>query len=244
MILNAPIQPSLSPLLEDLWNAASFRVCADGGANRLRKASATHIPNVITGDMDSLTDVNRKFYEKQGVKIVPVVDQNRNDLDKAISVISDHFPEVSDGEAIQCVVYGAFGGRFDQEMASMQALYRYQRSETNTSKLSLFLYDDHTMAFLLPAGETLVELALPSSHGSDGVSEGPVCGLIPLGGAVKSVTTTGLKWNLHDQASHFGGLVSTSNMVVSPNSQISIVCSEPLIFTAEVRSGMANSWSD
>ena len=37
--------------------------------------------------------------------------------------------------------------------------------------------------------------------------EGLTCGLLPIGGRVDSVTTTGLKWDLTSQALEFGGLV-------------------------------------
>jgi thiamine pyrophosphokinase len=41
----------------------------------------------------------------------------------------------------------------------------------------------------------------------------PTCGLLPIGGRVEAVTTTGLKWNLDHQALDFAGLVSSSNQV-------------------------------
>ena len=41
-------------LLERLWAASSFRVCADGGANRLFDLlGESHVPDAIVGDLDS-----------------------------------------------------------------------------------------------------------------------------------------------------------------------------------------------
>ena len=141
----------------------------------------------------------------------------------------------------------------------MQALYRYNSaihqqqqtdSSSRSSNLDLFLYDDNTMAFLLPAGETRIRLALPETTTKDGngtvaaVSEGPTCGLIPLGGPVRSVTTRGLQWDLQQQSTEFGGLVSTSNRVVAAEQQVvTVECSEPIIFTAQVHAG-SSAWSE
>jgi len=259
VILNAPIiaQP-LSPLFARLWKSTNFHVCADGGANRLRHAITEsgdvdhYIPNVITGDLDSLTDETRKYYEEKGVQIVQIIDQDRNDLDKALSSVLEHY---KDSRSIRCVVYGAFGGRFDQEMASFQALYKWH------GKVEMYLYDDSTMAFLLPGGcENHIQLALlptknesadTTSEEDVAVSEGPICGLIPLGCAVDSVTTTGLQWNLNHETTQFGGLVSTSNRIVVPElpaaaktlAVVTVKCSQPLVFTAEVHSRSASAWS-
>lgn len=242
VILNAPIQKPVSPLFHALWSRSTFRVCADGGANRLRLASELYIPDMITGDLDSLLPATRQFYETKGVDIVPVVDQDRNDLDKAVTAVLQriHYDPQSQQQQhpVRCIVYGAFGGRFDQEMASLQALYKYQHA------LQLFLYDDHTMAFLLPAGcVNHVHLALPKSdHQQTAASEGPVCGLIPLGCPVDSVTTTGLRWNLCNQRTAFGDLVSTSNLGV--DSVITVQCTQSLVVTAQVNAGVATAWSE
>jgi thiamine pyrophosphokinase len=373
----------VSPLFQQLWDTATYRVCADGGANRLytlsqhdrthrrrhrrhdqnqQKNNSTmnhhsisttttsttssntvtssstsmgkgteervvvqddetdeaieeaedndedrYIPDCITGDLDSILSTTRQYYTNRGVSIVHVPDQNSNDLDKAIVAVIDHFQRTASsttqndisatpGCTIRCVVYGAFGGRFDQEMASFQSLYRY-----NGSHIKLFLYDDHTMAFLLPSGyvntiqlyippATATETATatanatnnnnnnnedhdPHPHAQDTTatdntiatnaishitSEGPTCGLIPLGCPVDSVTTTGLQWNLHEQSTSFGTLVSTSNRIVMPPKTITpttvdptsspvvvtVICSQPIVFTAQVHAGITTSWSE
>lgn len=278
IILNAPIQKPVSPLFQRLWNGSTYHVCADGGANRLMYATTSNnecidddddrvynkmIPDVITGDLDSLLPATRLYYEHRGAEIVEVADQDSNDLDKALAAVVRHYapnkqPRKTD--TIRCVVFGAFGGRFDQEMAGVQALYKY-----SNSNLQLFLYDDHTMAFLLPSGcVNHIHLALASAANADdddddGVangpsvvvsSEGPTCGLIPLGSPVERVTTTGLQWNLQNQKTAFGDLVSTSNRILQLDDAgggsvtvVTVQCSQPLVFTAEVHAGVATAWS-
>lgn len=320
IILNAPIlhTPILSPLFQQLWSSSSYRVCADGGANRLYSATTTnvttsttattttrinttstttpstpcvntYIPDCITGDLDSIHTPVRQYYAQQGVSIVPVDDQDTNDLDKAIMAVLRHFTanhttatmsnQPNDNTYIRCVVYGAFGGRFDQEMASFQSLYRYNHHNATTAlddgaqlppNIKLFLYDDHTMAFLLPSGYTnYIHLLLLNNNEhqnnanetdddqgrNDTVREGPICGLIPLGCPVDSVTTTGLQWNLNQQSTSFGTLLSTSNRIVprtdktTPSQRailpvVTVTCTQPLVFTAQVHAGIATAWSE
>jgi thiamine pyrophosphokinase len=310
IVLNAPISQPPSPLFTWLWKQASFHVCADGGANRLLQAtssssSSSHsshddaleqdefIPHAIVGDLDSLRPLTRQYYQERGVHIVADADQDRNDIDKAVATVVTHFTTMipndhNDAMTIRCVIYGSFGGRFDQEMASLQILYTYNIASVPTTttangsvgggrlsrpNLQLFLYNDQTMAFLLPTGINHIYLALstttPTSaddedENMDMVSEGPTCGLIPLGGPVDCVTTSGLEWNLHRQATAFGGLVSTSNRInatstvqssggtlagvvplsITTISQLMVQCSQPLIFTAQVHAGAPSDWTE
>ena len=309
ILLNAPIQhiPMVSPLFQQLWSTSSYHVCADGGANRLYRATidtdsvldetttnrttTTYLPDCITGDLDSIHTRVRQYYSQRGVTIVHVEDQDTNDLDKAIMAVLRHFTtttgstatttDTDDSECIQCVVYGAFGGRFDQEMASFQSLYRYNHyNNTMTStvangpvppKIKLYLYDDHTMAFLLPSGYmNHIHLLLHNRNGTnnnnkdddtnhDMVREGPICGLIPLGCPVDAVTTTGLQWNLQQQSTSFGTLLSTSNRILTtattrsdvdttndPTSSqlLTVTCTQPMVFTAQVHAGIPTAWSE
>ena len=122
VILNTPIKSlshgKLSGVLGKLWEASSYRICADGGANRLYDATVstttsiqqegeerrrktdhcsnsndnnTFLPDLITGDLDSLRLDVRRYYETRGVSIIRVEDQNFHDLDvRSSSAISMH----------------------------------------------------------------------------------------------------------------------------------------------------------
>ena len=237
IVLNSPLSTPPSPLFQRLWNIASGRICADGGANRLYQSTKdltdTHqqnlyIPNIIRGELDSLKPHVRDYYHSRGVLIEGDPCQDTNDLDKALQVCQSKFGRI--------LVFGAFGGRFDQEMASLQALYKWGP----TFGYEIFLYTDETCAFLIPAQEPC-EIRLPfydtftpdSEKCSLKLGEGPTCGLIPIGCKVDSITTTGLKWNLAQNALEFGGLVSSSNRIMEP--VVTVKSSHPVVFTAEVQ---------
>jgi thiamine pyrophosphokinase len=96
-----------------------------------------------------------------------------------------------------------------------------------------------TVCWLLPA-TSMNHIQLPRFDSTvlSSLGEGPTCGLMPVGGAVDSVTTTKFKWDLHQDAAAFGGLVSTSNRVMMAET-VTVTSSHPLlVFTAEVFSGI------
>ena len=286
IILNAPIRQPPSALFDQLWTKSSFHICADGGANRLYQATVVaqnsnqqpqdkattttptttnYRPDLITGDLDSLWPTTRAHYSALGVKIVRQYDQNYNDLDKSIRSIPTKSPPYT-----TCFVYGAFGGRFDQEMASMQALYRHAgQSNSDSSLQQIWLWSDQNAALLLqPHVHHVIYCPNYRDDDDDGdnqhdpqqdnndhkkeaslskkrllLGEGPTCGLIPLGQPCQSVTTSGLKWNLDGSTPlAFGGLVSTSNRIVAP--QVHVTCSHPLIFTVEVHANKDDENND
>lgn len=246
IILNSPIKQPPSKLFCKLWEIASVRICADGGANRLYHAtnnndthSSGYIPDLICGDLDSLEPNIRKYYEQKGVRIQRNADQNFNDLDKALTAIPElisEWKEMDPSSQLQINVYGAFGGRFDQEMASIQALYRWK----DEFDFRIALYTDDTFAILLPK-EYRNEIHLPftsqslineENNLSGRIGEGPTTGLIPIG-CTCLAKTEGFKWNLDGSIPlEFGGLVSTSNR--AEESVLIVQSSEPLVFTAEI----------
>lgn len=272
VILNTPIQTtanhSLPAVFQVLWKSTTFHVCADGGANRLYDATTligeddALVPDLITGDLDSLRPDVRSYYEKMGVPIECVEDQNYHDLDKSLMAVEKWIENLaplsssaSNGDDsgscneaclmyTQTFIYGGFGGRFDQEMACVNTLYSWGKKDTfQHTQMSIF--DEETGVILLPESPITNEILIrfPAVEDDDnenidtrdqvGVGEGPTCGLIPIGGRCERVYTSGLKWNLDgDMPLEFGGLVSSSNRII--DKMVTVKTSSPLLFSFEI----------
>jgi thiamine pyrophosphokinase len=175
-------------------------------------------PDIIAGDLDSIHPHVREDYEAAGSVVLQDKDENRHDLDKALDVVLSKDESPAD---VTVLVLGAFGGRFDHEVAALQVLYR------------------HSATFgrlLLVGNETLAELLLPGEHEivpNKDVEHGGHCGLLPIGVPVASITTTGLRWNLSAHSLSFGerGLVSSSNII--DDNVIRVHTSDPVVWTTE-----------
>ena len=66
-------------------------VCADGGANVLYKhfhdSKQNYVPLAIVGDLDSVDQTSRAYFENLRVPFVLEKDQNKNDFEKAFGYI-------------------------------------------------------------------------------------------------------------------------------------------------------------
>lgn len=179
----------VGPLLHRIWPLADVRICADGGANRLfrgisKEKRRDYIPHYIKGDLDSLSAEVEDYYRNLGTKVIRDPDQDTNDLQKCLDLLKDGADgKIASPSDCQVVVLGALGLRFDHSMANIHMLYKYQCFER------FMLIGFESIAFLLMPGEHQIE--------PDTDIEGPICGLLPVGGACRSVTTSGLRWNLN-----------------------------------------------
>ncbi|CAN6468916.1 unnamed protein product [Victoria cruziana] len=204
VVLNHQL-PVFTPLL---WEHASLRVCADGGANRVYDempkllfqedpldVRSRYKPDAIKGDMDSIRPEVRKFYNDLGTEIVDEShDQDTTDLHKCVSYVRNCTPD-SVKPSLSILVAGALGGRFDHEIGNINVLHRF--SDTRSSV------------------------------------EGPHCGLFPVGRPSLCTTTTGLQWDLTESEMGFGGLISTSNIV--REEKITVQSDSDLIWTISIR---------
>nr|CAB3479340.1 unnamed protein product [Digitaria exilis] len=224
--------PRLTRALCFLLEAASLRVCADGGANRVfdgmpellpgedpADIRSRYKPDVIKGDMDSIRPEVKEYYSNLGTDLVDEShDQDTTDLHKCISFITRDLP-VPDKSNLCILVLGALGGRFDHEMGNINVLYRFANTK-------IILLSDDCSICLLPKTHNH-EIHIEKSV------EGPHCGLIPMGGPSTSTTTTGLRWNLDNTSMSYGGLVSTSNIV--DDDRVTVTSDSDLIWTISLR---------
>lgn len=126
VILNSDCTSSSCALLELIWRRCDVIACADGGANRLHDMfgdNPNYIPKCLIGDLDSARPEVLDFYAHRGVEVIKDEDQDHNDLDKALKYIAAVYNEAASSRTV--LVVGGFGGRFDQEMSSIQALFKW-----------------------------------------------------------------------------------------------------------------------
>ena len=190
-----------------VWEQSSLRICADGAANRLydsldEDARSRMLPDLITGDLDSLRGDVATFYSDRGVPIEGEAEQDSHDFEKCLRWLERRQRDDaarsssstgSDGTAtpvqpFSVVAVGAFGGRLDQQMANLNMAYSYACFER------FYLVSDASLAFVLPPGKHVIDTNLEAEDGS--------CGLIPLGGRCERVVTTGCVPRAHTQRTH------------------------------------------
>lgn len=230
VVLNRPI--SDLEVFKKAWDACEIRIFADGGANRVydaldhddsgdisrRYSVQEYLPHYITGDFDSLRDDVKCYYEKRGVKVVHNPDQYSTDFMKAVKLVES--ASESSSEVYDILAFGALGGRVDQEFHSIHFLYlAFERNQT------VFLISDESITFLLDRGTTTIKT--PRSI------LGETCGIIPVG-TNATISTKGLKWDVKEWPTKFGGQMSTSNHLACD--EIEITSNEKVVFTVELRS--------
>lgn len=226
----------LLPSLPKLWRRAGKCVCADGGANRLHdniarlleeeshpeRARASHLPNLIVGDMDSIRPDVLGYYSNRGVEVVDKGhDQETTDLHKCIANVTSQLQAKESGGSREedewIVAAGGLGGRLDHELAALSTLHTFM-------EWPIILMGPQSLAFVVAPGRWTIK--------PDFTLESRTCGLIPLQGSA-TVSTRGLRWDLASDTMRFGGLVSTSNHLESD--AVEVDTDAPLLWTSALR---------
>ncbi len=158
-----------------------FILAADGGTRHALALGRN--PNVIIGDLDSLTFDLRPFDElraspltAQGTQVIQFPrDKNETDLELALQHAVGMNPD-------QIIIVGALGGRLDQTLGNLALLSNVQRSTCNVS------LDDGVEETFFCRQQAQVQ-----------GRSGDVVSLIPWGAPVEGVRTEGLRWPLSDE---------------------------------------------
>jgi thiamine pyrophosphokinase len=151
-----------------------FIIAADGGTRHALALGRN--PNIIIGDMDSVTREEKQRLDEANTQIVLFPrDKNETDLELAIQHAVGMNPD-------QIVIVGALGGRLDQTLGNLALL----------SDLRLLTFD-------LRLDDGVEETFFCRSQAQVQGRSGDIVSLIPWGAPVEGVRTEGLRWPLSDE---------------------------------------------
>lgn len=239
--------------LRQLWHQSALHVCADGGANRLFdyfgcEERKRYIPEFITGDLDSLRDDVRSYYQRAGSVLIVQLTQYSSDFTKAIKVVvahhsdkrellkgpvheldglSDITAQISDMYATTVHVAGGIDGRFDQTFQLINQLYCLKHEYGH---LRIFFISGSDVVFLAPKGTSYV--TYPNRTTFNQIDHVPKCGLLPFRSEV-TLNTRGLLYDVENWVSTVGGNVSSSNGIVGTTGFV-LTASDDIIVNVEV----------
>lgn len=176
---------------------ADVIIAADGGANWL--VSQGRLPDVIVGDMDSISQAVMEALQRGGCRFVRhPAQKDETDLELALL-------EALAMGAKRITVLGALGKRIDHTLANILLLAMPQLADVET-----VIYDGLCSLYVLRhTGEVRGEV-------------GDTVSLIPLGGDVKGVVTSGLAYPLRDEVLRFGPARGVSNVLLEPRATITL----------------------
>lgn len=193
---------------------ADLVICADGGANRARERGLQ--PDYIVGDLDSLTEETRRAFPN--ATIVPRPSQYATDLEKTLAFA------IEQGVA-RAVIVGLTGGRFDH------ALVNLNMAEKFCDRLEIEMHDDYGVGSFISATQSPVTQKIAAFPGQQ-------ITLLAFRRA-EGITTTGLKYPLHDEALEWAVRDGLSNEALAE--EIAITVRRGNLFCYLVRSEAAHA---
>lgn len=128
-----------------LIRTADFIICCDGALQKFLRASVSifgekRLPDVVVGDMDSLSPALRRRYSDI---IVQIDEQEHNDQTKAFRWALENIPGIS-----QIYILGATGEREDHTIGNVSLLMEYARTyDLEGMGIGVEMISDHATIF-------------------------------------------------------------------------------------------------
>jgi thiamine pyrophosphokinase len=172
-------------------------VAVNGGTRHVLAVGVT--PDIIIGDLDSLSPDVRARVEAAGTQIVGF-SPRKEETDLELALLH----AASEG-AKEIVILAALGGRLDQTIANVLLL-----ALPELKGIDARIVEGAQEAFLIQ-GEVTIE-----GQPGDTVS------LIPLGGDAEGVTADGLEWPLDEDTLCFGPARGVSNVLTAQQARVRV----------------------
>jgi thiamine pyrophosphokinase len=189
------------------WDAGvTDVVAADGGLARARAIGLR--PDVLVGDLDSLDPALLAAAEADGIPVRRApTDKDESDTEVALLAAIER-------GATRITVLGAFGGpRLDHALANLWLL-----AHPALASAAIVLLDAGSRAFLVQAPGAD---GGPVTRGLPG-PDGATITLLPFGGDVAGITTSGLAYPLRDEPLTVGPARGLSNLRTGIDAAVTI----------------------
>ena len=130
-----------------LIKSADFIVCCDGAMQKFLRNSESifgekRLPDIVVGDMDSLSPSLRKKYSDI---VVQIDEQEHNDQTKAFRWVLENVSDIS-----QIYILGATGEREDHTIGNISLLMEYARTyDLDAMGITLEMVSDHSTIFAI-----------------------------------------------------------------------------------------------
>jgi thiamine pyrophosphokinase len=183
----------------DALAGAGLVVAADGGSLTLDRWGI--VPDLLVGDLDSVSSEKATELGRRGARIVPFPPQkDQSDLELAMRYALE-------SGADDIVILGAFGGRLDHALANV-----------------LLLADPAYRGVGIRAvqGETQIRAAFGPSEMALRGPAGSIVTLLPVRTDANGVRARGLLYPLDRETLHFGRSRGLSNVVTSLPASVSL----------------------
>ena len=170
---------------------------ADAGASHILRLG--RLPEMVIGDLDSLPETERKKLQASGVSIVQYPqDKDLTDLELAINkVLEEGYHRI--------LIVAALGGRLDMTLSNLNLMTRPDLQELDVRM------DDGIEQLQIVRGKALIQGRV-----------GDTISLIPWGGAVEMVTTSGLRWPLTNAHLELFETRTVSNEMLGDQAEIRV----------------------
>jgi thiamine pyrophosphokinase len=174
-------------------------IAADGGAARALAWGL--VLDLVIGDMDSLRDEDRAALIALGCTfVVHPRAKDETDLELAVTYAAHHGAE-------EIVILGALGGRLDHMLANVLLLALPELAGDPVR-----IVDGAMQALLASSSKPAILQGNP----------GDLVSLLPVGGDVQGVTTSGLAWGLQGDTLEFGFTRGVSNEMTATEARIEV----------------------
>ncbi|WXR61664.1 thiamine diphosphokinase [Peptostreptococcaceae bacterium AGR-M142] len=113
-----------------ILSTMDYIICADGGANNLKKINLN--PNLIVGDLDSIDENTLKFFKENNIEFLKFPKaKNSTDSELCVDIAIDKKPK-------EIYMFGFTGTRLDHTLANINLL-----KKINDNNIKAYIIDDN-----------------------------------------------------------------------------------------------------